>query len=241
MSVMRESRLRENIADRLVFVGKHRQLKSTAYVTRDSYPLYDSNAVEPVGGWQHEDIPQVTVHFYRAPALFLDLDGTVRGSASGKEFYEGVADIGIYPNVVEKITAYRELGFLILGITNQGGVAHGHKNLEDVYAESRETDYLTGNLFDIIYACPCHENGMIFPFGIRSPGRKPAYGMLAVLEFLCYQHLNCQVDWNRSILVGDRAEDKNCAGAFGLPYVPAQEFFASIDTPEAPKPPQRGK
>jgi len=59
------------------------------------------------------------------PALCLDFDGTIRRSKSGETFINNAADIELMPGVEKLIWRYREMGYVILGISNQAGVAHG--------------------------------------------------------------------------------------------------------------------
>ncbi|YAF99498.1 MAG: hypothetical protein AB3A66_29745 (plasmid) [Nodularia sp. CChRGM 3473] len=65
--------------------------------------------------------------------LFLDLDGTVRRTKSGKTFINTPLDQEIIPGVTEAISHYSD--HYLIGITNQGGVAAGKKSLEDAIAE----------------------------------------------------------------------------------------------------------
>jgi histidinol phosphatase-like enzyme len=55
------------------------------------------------------------------PALCLDFDGTIRKSKSGT-FIKDEKDIELMPGIEKIIWMYRNMGFLIIGISNQGGV-----------------------------------------------------------------------------------------------------------------------
>lgn len=65
------------------------------------------------------------------PALCLDFDGTIRFSKRA-EFINSPADICLFPGVEPVLWEYRGKGYLILGITNQGGVAFGFKTISQI-------------------------------------------------------------------------------------------------------------
>lgn len=158
------------------------------------------------------------------PALCLDFDGTIRFSKSG-EFISGPADIELFPGVEEKIWEYRDKGFLIFGITNQGGVAFGHKTHQDNDAEIEATcNLFDRNPFHIIKSCLHHPGGTQFPYNKRSLFRKPNIGMLAYCEVEAFD-AGFLVDWDNSIFVGDRPEDRQCAENAGIHFLLASTFF----------------
>jgi D-glycero-D-manno-heptose 1,7-bisphosphate phosphatase len=161
-----------------------------------------------------------TVH----PALVLDLDGTVRYSKSGK-FINGPKDIALYPDVEERIWQFRNMGYLIFGVTNQGGVAYGFKTLQDAHDEIEAMiNLFEKNPFHIIEGCPLHESGKEESYKYRSLLRKPNIGMLAVCESDAFD-AGYVVDWNNSLMVGDRGEDRDCAQAAGIKFQWDYEFF----------------
>lgn len=158
------------------------------------------------------------------PALCLDLDGTVRRSKSDPEgFIKGVADIEIFPEMKKILPLYKQNGWLILGISNQAGVAWGHKTPQQNDSEIVATQSLTGNVFDVIKCCYHMKGAPHETYGFRSLLRKPDIGMLALLELECFQH-GRMVDWDNSIFVGDREEDKGCAENAGIKFIWANEF-----------------
>ena len=159
------------------------------------------------------------------PALCLDLDGTVRYSKNG-EFINSPDDIALFDGVEEQIWEYRDKGYLILGITNQGGVAFGFKSVSgyDAEIEVMTSLFSRGNPFNIITACFHHEDGTVEPFCHGSLLRKPNSGMLALCEVEAYER-GIIVDWDNSIFVGDRPEDEQCAANAGVSFLWANEFF----------------
>ena len=164
------------------------------------------------------------------PALCLDLDGTVRHSKTG-EFIIGTDDVAIFPDVEEKIWEYRDKGYLILGITNQGGVAMGFKTPQQV---NDELDMMFALFirsvsgmgpFHMVKQC-FHMEGekASFPFNRRSLLRKPNIGMLAIMEVEAFNE-GYLIEWDNSLFVGDRPEDEQCAKKAGIPFQWAHQFF----------------
>lgn len=159
------------------------------------------------------------------PALFLDLDGTIRRSKLGTGFVNGPDDIELFPDVEEKLWKKREEGFLLLGISNQGGVAHGHKTITQNEEEIRATFALFKR--NPFYCVKCAYNdpkGSVEPYNHRSLMRKPDYGLLIAHEITAWE-LDFIIDWEKSLLVGDRQEDKECAERAAISFEWAHLFF----------------
>lgn len=167
--------------------------------------------------------------------LCLDLDGTVRRSKSGKTFIEGPDDIEIIPGMKELIWKYNdEPDWLIIYVTNQGGIAHGFKTREQAEDEIRATldllqreDPTDGDMYTPCFdyfLCPYQEGSKVEDHSFRSLGRKPAYGMLVAAEMLFLEE-GFIPDWDNSLFVGDRPEDEGCAKAAGIPFMWAHDFL----------------
>ena len=167
------------------------------------------------------------------PALCLDLDGTVRYSNSGR-FINRPEDVEVFDGVEARIWRYRDDGFLVFGVTNQGGVAFGLKTLAGHIAElnAMTAKFRRGNPFHDIKSCYHHPDGKVHPYKYRSLIRKPFYGMLVLCEVSAWE-LGYVVDWDNSLMVGDRTEDRDCALSAGVSFQWAHEFFDR--NPEAHK------
>lgn len=158
------------------------------------------------------------------PVLCLDLDGTVRYSKNGG-FISNPTDTALYDGVEERIWEYRDKGYLVFGITNQGGVAYGMKTPEGHDAEiSFMTSLFKRDLFHLIVGCFHHPYGHVEPYNHRSLSRKPDIGMLVVFERKAWEQGHI-VDWDNSLFVGDRPEDEQCAQNARIPFQWADEFF----------------
>lgn len=158
------------------------------------------------------------------PALCLDFDGTIRYSKRGK-FIHTAEDIALFPGVEEKLWEYRGNGFLILGITNQGGVAFGFTPPAAMKEQLQATlDLFQRNPFHAVKASYSHEKGKVEPYNHRSLLRKPHIGMLVQCE-LDFLEQGIIIDWENSLFVGDRPEDKECARRAEIGFVAADVFF----------------
>jgi len=158
------------------------------------------------------------------PALCLDLDDTIRFSKSGN-FIENPKDIVLFAEVEKIIWEYKKQGFLICGITNQGGVAFGYKTPEDNLAELQQTRALFDiDPFDMIKYAYAMKAGSLEPYHHRSLLRKPQIGMLVECEIEAKER-GIIIDWDNSIFVGDRESDKECAENAEIKFHWAKDFF----------------
>lgn len=171
------------------------------------------------------------------PALCLDLDGTVRGSKGGAPFGPtSPEDVELLPNVAETVWRYRDEGWYILGVTNQGVIACGTRTREQVEEVIRATRHSFGGrgdpFHDVRYSpsLPAESGGKVAPHARVSLLRKPNYGLLVLAEghALHTRSPGCEgiiLDWPHSLFVGDRPEDMACARAAGVAFRWAWAFF----------------
>ena len=87
--------------------------------------------------------------------LLLDCDGTIREPIQGK-WIDTPRNQRAIPGTAEAITKASSAGWTIIGITNQGGVAAGHKSLNDAIKEQLYTLELFPQM-EKIYFCPDFE------------------------------------------------------------------------------------
>lgn len=159
--------------------------------------------------------------------LLLDLDGTVRESKSGATFINKPDDQKLIQGVEDAIAHYKD--WTVVGITNQGGVAAGHKSLEDAIAEQQYTLNLLPQI-QKIYFCSDFEGNegyLVKPTGkvtkVENPKylgsfRKPNPGMLLLAQDSCLDSIE------EVLYVGDRAEDEAAALAAGIPFMWADQW-----------------
>jgi D-glycero-D-manno-heptose 1,7-bisphosphate phosphatase len=154
-------------------------------------------------------------------ALFLDLDGTVRDTLSGRVHPLDPWDQQLRAGVKPCVAAYRERGYAVVGVTNQGGVALGLLTEEDVETiNARLMEELAPGLFDLILYCPYHPYGRLGAYRTHADCRKPRPGM----AYIARDRLG--LDLATSIMVGDMETDRLFARNAGIgTFRWAHEFF----------------
>lgn len=133
-------------------------------------------------------------------ALFLDRDGTINidygyvGSVDKFEFIDGV---------FEFCAIAQSLGYKIIVITNQSGIARGYYTVADY---ETVTKYMCDEFMkhgikitDVLY-CP----------ELSGPNRKPAPGLFIIARD---KH---NIDMSKSVSVGDKERDLEAARAAGI-------------------------
>lgn len=156
------------------------------------------------------------------PILWLDLDGTVRwGKDQLGRFVNGPEDVRIFDGVPELLAQYRELGWRIVAVSNQGGIALGYMDKRTCLAAMAETQKQCNNLFDKITWCSHHPNA-------RNPEmavcwcRKPKIGMIVeTAADLAMKHVGEIYPPHMGLFVGDMDSDRECAENAGLQFVEA--------------------
>lgn len=119
------------------------------------------------------------------------------------------------------------MGWLVVGVSNQGGVAHGFKLPIEIENELDVTLKLfDNNPFHIVKMCYHMPNGKIEPYCHRSLLRKPNIGMLAIAEHEAY-NAGYMIDWDKSLFVGDRPEDERCAKNADIKFEHIDSFLIS--------------
>jgi D-glycero-D-manno-heptose 1,7-bisphosphate phosphatase len=130
-------------------------------------------------------------------AVFLDRDGTLNREQG---FVTRAEDLVVLPGTCEALQAMAALGFTLVVLTNQSGVARGlysQRELARIHAR------LHGELLGLPKAylhCP-HLPEAKGPYGGPCACRKPSSGLLLQAQEL----LELQLDG--SVLVGDAARD----------------------------------
>ena len=170
--------------------------------------------------------------------IFFDLDGTLRETASGKTFINQPTDQKPIEGTQQALAYYQEKGFVMIGITNQGGVAAGHKSLESAIEEQRITLELFPELSEIFF-CPnwgesCYQlsrgnQPLEFSAPLAGNGtaiscRKPGHGMILTSARPLAELKDC---W----MIGDRPEDQKCAETAGVKFVWASVMHAKFAGP----------
>ncbi len=158
-------------------------------------------------------LSQITDRLEKNPknnkALFVDRDGTL---VKEKGFLSDPDQIEPEAKSFEAVRLARSLGYKIIVLSNQSGVARGYFGLEQVELVHNRIKSLfaeNGAAIDEILFCPYFEHGTIEPFAQKSFLRKPAAGMveLAVHEF--------DINPVASYCIGDKLSDVRLAYSTG--------------------------
>ncbi|WP_026999888.1 D-glycero-alpha-D-manno-heptose-1,7-bisphosphate 7-phosphatase [Eisenibacter elegans] len=135
-------------------------------------------------------------------AIFLDRDG-VLNRERGTYTYK-VSDFEVLPGVPQALAQLKAAGFLLIIVTNQGGIAKGLYAMADVEACFAHLQQACNGLIDAQYVAPGHsEVG-------ASLSRKPGTLMI---ERACAKF---DIDRSRSWLIGDSPRDLEAGHAQGL-------------------------
>mgnify|MGYP002635822524 CR=1 FL=1 len=138
-------------------------------------------------------------------AVFLDRDGVINHDPG--DYTKSLEEFTILPTVLEAIREINQRGFLVIVITNQGGIAKGLYTLEDVAAIHqylRDECRKNGSVITDVYFSPHHDD-----FG-KSLTRKP--GSL-LIERALYKY---DIDPSKSYMIGDKQRDVDCGEAAGV-------------------------
>lgn len=153
-----------------------------------------------------------------ARVLFLDLDGTVRkGLDELGRFVNGPEDVEVFEGVPKLLRRYRDQGWRIVGVTNQGGVALGHLSFEKMNLALVETVRQCENLFDRIVSCVHHPDAKDPEMAVCWC-RKPRIGMLVFAGLSLSEQHNEFYPPHLMLMVGDRPEDEECARNAGIAF-----------------------
>ncbi len=139
-------------------------------------------------------------------AVFIDRDGVIN-SDEGHYYIYRVEDFKLNPDLPQALKLLADNGFILVVVTNQGGVAKGEYTLEDVEKVHNHLRKLLATEdveLDAIYVCPHHHS--IAPCECRKPS-----------PFMILKGLNeFDIDPKRSFMIGDSTRDIEAGEAAGL-------------------------
>lgn len=168
----------------------------------------------------------------KRPAVFFDRDNTL---IANDGYLGDPAGVKVIPGAADAVARARSLGYAVVVISNQSGVARGMFDEKAVEAVNARLDALLvaenpGAVIDRHEFCPYHPDGTVPQYAHESERRKPRPGM--ILEAARAMAL----DLSRSWLVGDAARDIEAGKAAGVrtilyhdPSLPASPAAADND------------
>ena len=143
-------------------------------------------------------------------ALFLDRDGVINEEI---HYLHKPEQVHFVPGIFALCRSAQALGYKLIVVTNQAGIARGYYTEEDFHALTRWMEAAfarEGVQLDRTYFCPHHPEHGIGAYRRECPDRKPSPGMLlhAARDF--------SLDLARSIFLGDRCTDMAAGQAAGV-------------------------
>ncbi|WP_109080764.1 D-glycero-beta-D-manno-heptose 1,7-bisphosphate 7-phosphatase [Aggregatibacter aphrophilus] len=138
-------------------------------------------------------------------AVFLDRDGTLNIDYG---YVHKIDDFHFIEGSIEALKKLKEMGYLLVLVTNQSGIARGYFTEQEFLQLTEWMDWSLADRgvdLDGIYYCPHHPEAKLAEFKQDCDCRKPKSGML----LQAIEELN--IDPARSIMIGDKIEDL-CAG-----------------------------
>ena len=137
-------------------------------------------------------------------AIFLDRDGTLNVDHG---YVHKIDDFQFIEGSIEALKKLKEMGYLLVLVTNQSGIARGYFSEAQFLQLTEWMDWSLADRgvdLDGIYYCPHHPQGLP-TFRQDCDCRKPKPGML--LQGI--RELN--IDPEQSFMVGDKIEDLQAA------------------------------
>ena len=171
---------------------------------------------------EQEDIETITP----GNLLIVDLDGTVRSPRSDNKFIEHPGDQKIIPGAEGAIAYFASVGWKIVAVTNQAGVAAGKKSLTSCVKEQQQTMILLPEIEEV-YFCPdfagkkcfCVTSTEVRDYNkhqLSGTFRKPNPGMLLLVMEIHNP--------GKTMFVGDRPEDKQAANSAKIKFQQAENW-----------------
>ncbi|HVI80835.1 MAG TPA: hypothetical protein VM715_22320 [Candidatus Acidoferrum sp.] len=164
--------------------------------------------------------------------LYLDLDGTVRkGFDELGKFVNGPEDVEVFEGVPDLLEFYSSLGWRIVGISNQGGIALGYLTMETCIRAMLETQKQCLGLFDKIAWCSHHPDAEDPEMAVCWC-RKPRPGLIIETALSLAETHREIYPPHLGLFVGDRPEDEQCAHNAALQFMSADVWRNGLHVDE---------
>ncbi len=139
-------------------------------------------------------------------AVFLDRDGIINVEIG--DYIKRFEDFTLIPQLGESLALLKSKGFLLVVITNQGGLAknlYSTEELDKMHAFLIQEMKKFGVSFEEIYYCPHHPD-----YNGKCLCRKPGSQMVekAIARF--------NIDPSKSYFIGDKQRDIDAGNAVGV-------------------------
>lgn len=162
-------------------------------------------------------------------AVFLDRDGVIN-----KDYgYVGTLDkFEFLPQVIPALSKLKALGWCLVLVTNQSGIARGMYTEDDF---QKLTSFMQDKLkaqhaeFDGIYFCPHHPQAQVEAYRKDCECRKPKPGMFLKAAY------ELKIALEDSIMVGDHASDLIAAQSAGIKHLVLVGDHLASESPKVPQ------
>jgi len=139
-------------------------------------------------------------------AVFIDRDGVINND-NGNYYVTSPEEFSLNEGIIGLLKYLREKGYLLIVVSNQGGIAknlYSHGDVEAIHDKMNKLLIKEGLYFDEIYYCPHH------PDKGRCICRKPetVFFEKAIARF--------EIDPSCSYFIGDRETDEEAGRKAGL-------------------------
>lgn len=158
------------------------------------------------------------------PAAFIDRDGVINAELG---YVHRIEDFYLLPGAVAGLRQLAALGYSLVVVTNQAGIAKGRYGEEDyVRLTTHMRQLLSRQGVEIagVYHCPHHPHGSVTRYAVACSCRKPAPGMLKQAE------TELGLDLGSSVLVGDKISDAQAGRAAGVRWTVLVECGHALPT-----------
>ena len=139
-------------------------------------------------------------------AIFLDRDGVLLNDA-GQYYIYKTDDIIINNGVIDALKRFTDMGFLLIVISNQGGIAkqiYTKEDVENIHSELKKQFEIEGINITEYYYCPHHSD--VEKCLCRKP--EPLLIEKALARF--------NIDPDKSFMIGDNKRDVDAGKRVGL-------------------------
>ena len=146
-------------------------------------------------------------------AIFLDRDGVI--NKERKDYVKTINELELEPNISHYIKQLKNLGFLIIVITNQSAINRNlttHENVQSIHNYIQKILQSKNTAIDSFYYCPHKPDE-------NCDCRKPKIGLLLKAK------LDFQIDIKSSWFIGDNDSDIEAAKTFGCNYLKISSTF----------------
>lgn len=142
--------------------------------------------------------------------IFLDRDGTINVEV---DYLYKKEDFKFEDNADKAIKIFNDLGYKVIVVTNQSGIARGYYREEDLRKLHEHIDEelrKIGAKVSAYYYCPHHPEATLEEYQIDCQCRKPNLGMFLEAK------KDFNISFENAIIVGDKVSDLESGVRLGM-------------------------